>query len=151
MPGVARAWLRDLDELEALCKELERLGWLSSGSQLNPPATNASKLAPFEPVYWFKLTHAGWQRALELQRTRGTGNQAFVAMWFNDSVRDAFDMAIVPALQDTGYKPYRVDREHSSEKIDNRIWPRSGGVTCSLRIALVIDPVCILRLDSRSG
>ena len=48
-------------------------------------------------------------------------SQAFVAMWFDDSVAAAYDEGIEPAIRDCGYKPKRIDRDSTVDKIDDTI------------------------------
>jgi len=67
------------------------------------------------------LTPKGWERALELQRIRRESNQAFVAMWFAKELDGAWEEGFRPALKSTGFDPYRVDREHFNDKIDDHI------------------------------
>jgi hypothetical protein len=77
------------------------------------------------------LTPKGWERVDELQRHSPQGTAAFVAMWFDEKHRPAFDDGIGPALDACGYQgPYRVDqKEHEArygskdynDKIDDRI------------------------------
>jgi nucleoside 2-deoxyribosyltransferase len=45
----------------------------------------------------------------------------FVAMWFNDEMRLAYDLALVPAIESLGYNAVRVDAIAHNEKIDDRI------------------------------
>jgi hypothetical protein len=59
----------------------------------------------------FWLSFEGYKHARAIQRERGHGNQAFVAMWFHPQMRPIFDEGFAPALVDTGYVPYRVDLE----------------------------------------
>ena len=47
--------------------------------------------------------------------------QCFVAMWFNKSMDDVYEKAIEPAIRDAGYEPYRVDKDHHIERIDEKI------------------------------
>lgn len=47
--------------------------------------------------------------------------QVFVAMWFDPSMKDAFDQGIEPAIRAAGYNPYRVDRAEYIGKIDDQI------------------------------
>lgn len=47
--------------------------------------------------------------------------QVFVAMWFDPSMKDAFDQGIEPAIREAGYNPYRVDRAEYIGKIDDQI------------------------------
>ena len=67
------------------------------------------------------LTPAGWQRALELQKTQRDSDQAFVAMWFAAELTDAWENGFKPALESTGFRPYRVDQSEHNDKIDDRI------------------------------
>ncbi|GIV61049.1 MAG: hypothetical protein KatS3mg043_2138 [Rhodothermaceae bacterium] len=67
------------------------------------------------------LTLKGWQRVDELRRTGRDSEQAFVAMWFDASMTEAWAHGIRPALEDTGWKPIRIDTVAHNEKIDDRI------------------------------
>ena len=66
------------------------------------------------------ITPAGHARIAELS-TRTDSAQAFVAMWFDDSVKDVYDDAIKPAIVAAGYDPFRIDREHFSDTITDKI------------------------------
>lgn len=101
-----RLGLKTSKQMFALAKELEKL--IES-----TPVTTGGVL--------FNLTLEGWRRAREIRRVRGPGNQAFVAMWFHPDLDAAFDDGFLPALDATGYKPYRVDRDAHNEKIDDKI------------------------------
>jgi hypothetical protein len=103
---IARAWLPGVDDLTRMNSELERLGLFTHESVLG---------------FSYQLNIAGWQRALELKKARGPGNQAFVAMWFAEQLNDVYVRGIAPALRDSGYQPYRVDHEPSADMIDNRV------------------------------
>ena len=48
-------------------------------------------------------------------------SQAFVAMWFNDEVIQAFEKGIRPAIETAGYKSMRIDRKPDVDKIDDEI------------------------------
>lgn len=67
----------------------------------------------------FGLTMEGWKRARELRQRRGPGNQAFVAMWFHPGLLPAYTDGFVPALTDTGHRPFRVDFAAHNNKIDD--------------------------------
>ena len=47
--------------------------------------------------------------------------QAFVAMWFDQSVDGLYEMGIGPAVQAAGYKPLRIDQKPDANKIDDEI------------------------------
>jgi nucleoside 2-deoxyribosyltransferase len=68
-----------------------------------------------------RLDIGGWQRVDELRRTRVISDQAFVAMWFDPQMRDAWTDGIKPALSATGYTPIRLDFVEHNERIDDRI------------------------------
>lgn len=68
-----------------------------------------------------RLTPEGWLRVLELEKTQRDSDQAFVAMWFDNSLDDIWENGFKPALKATGFHPYRVDRDEHNDKIDDRI------------------------------
>lgn len=46
---------------------------------------------------------------------------AFVAMWFNAEVAEAYLRGIEPAIRDAGYIPERIDHKEFNDKIDDEI------------------------------
>jgi hypothetical protein len=83
----------------------------------------------------FRLTPAGWTRLNELRATSSDSSRAFVAMWFDDSVKEAWAEGIRPGLEDAGYTAVRLDTVEHNEKIDDRIIAeirRSGLVVADL-------------------
>lgn len=74
------------------------------------------------------LKPKGWERVDRLQSVGRRSRQAFVAMWFDPSVQEAFEKGIRPALEACGHTPpFRVDdAEHRARsdyepRIDDRI------------------------------
>ncbi len=63
----------------------------------------------------------GWERVLELGKSIIKSNQAFVAMWFDASLLDAYREGIIPALEQSRFKPHRIDFQEHNDKIDDRI------------------------------
>lgn len=55
------------------------------------------------------------------QLAHTNSSQAFVAMWFDESMDSIFTDAIEPAIRDAGYRPFRVDQSHSLRKVDDEI------------------------------
>ena len=47
--------------------------------------------------------------------------QAFVAMWFDSSMDDAYYQGIEPAIREAGYKALRIDQKQHNNKIDDEI------------------------------
>ena len=97
-------------EVEYFLNYLEEEGWIQ-GKRLSSRGSR-----------WFrgKLTVAGYERIAE-QRAKLDSSQAFVAMWFNESMNQAFEAGIEPAIKEAGYKPLRIDRKEHVNKIDDEI------------------------------
>ena len=55
------------------------------------------------------------------QITAPDTSQAFVAMWFHDTMEALYDEGIKPALEEAGYTPLRVDRQPTLHRIDDQI------------------------------
>lgn len=55
------------------------------------------------------------------QLTSTNSSQAFVAMWFDDSMDAVYQRAIAPAIQAAGYEPYRIDRGNFLNKIADEV------------------------------
>ena len=68
-----------------------------------------------------RLTVAGHVRLAELETTYIPSARAFIAMWFDDSMNEAWDHGIDPAVRDTGYEPVRIDRKEHLNRIDDEI------------------------------
>ena len=47
--------------------------------------------------------------------------QVFVAMWFSDEMRDAYESGIAPGIRDAGFEPLRIDEQRDVDKIDDAI------------------------------
>ena len=60
-------------------------------------------------------------RQIEEQKANDDSSQAFVAMWFDDSMEGVFENGIKPAVKAAGYEPLRVDRKPTLGKIDDQI------------------------------
>ena len=70
--------------------------------------------------FWGNLTVDGYTR-IEDRRTSVDTSQAFVAMWFDDSMNEAYEKGIEPAIVEAGYKPLRIDRKEHVNKVDDEI------------------------------
>ena len=67
------------------------------------------------------LTVAGHTRLAELEKTFVTSSEAFVAMWFDPSMDNAWEEGFEPAIHEAGYKPMRIDKHEHANKIDDEI------------------------------
>ena len=48
-------------------------------------------------------------------------SQAFVAMWFDESMDGVYENGIAPAVRRAGYDPLRIDQKEHVNKIDDEI------------------------------
>lgn len=69
----------------------------------------------------FKITSAGWEHLEMLKKTQIDSQQGFVAMWFDDAMTKIYDDIIAPAIEDSGYKPHKVDLREHNDRIDDEI------------------------------
>ena len=60
-------------------------------------------------------------RRIEQTESRVDSSQAFVAMWFDDIMSEAFENGIEPAILEAGYVPLRIDQKEHVNKIDDEI------------------------------
>jgi hypothetical protein len=70
---------------------------------------------------WIYLTPRGFQYLEALESGGADSLQAFVAMWFDPSVGEAWRLGIAPGLRDAGYVPMRIDQKQHNNKIDDEI------------------------------
>jgi hypothetical protein len=68
-----------------------------------------------------RLTSDGWEQVGRIESSLRVSNQAFVAMWFDQSLDETWENGFKPALMPTGFRPYRVGQDSHNEKIDDRI------------------------------
>jgi nucleoside 2-deoxyribosyltransferase len=84
---------------------------------------------------WYQTTPDGWEKIEHLNQVGINSDQAFVAMWFSDDMRQVYEDGFKSALNATGFDPVRVDLVQHNEKIDDRIMAeirRSGLMVADL-------------------
>ncbi len=95
-------------EVKALLGFLEKRGWLSQEHhQYNSPV-------------FVTVTVEGFQQH-ESDLIDRDSRQAFVAMWFNDAMKEAYLEGIALAIEEAGYSAIRVDQEEYIDKVDDKI------------------------------
>lgn len=110
------AWTgsRQISEVITLAEYCNQEGWIEhrvterAGSSKNT-------------LHELMLRPPGYARLAELDGMSSGSTQAFVAMWFDDSMNEAYDKGIRPAIEDAGYKPVRIDQKDHDNKIDDEI------------------------------
>lgn len=105
----ALAWSEseDFDELMFLIEHLQTIGFVKF-----------NEIEEF--TFNVTVTVQGHAHIAD-QSTPSNSSQAFVAMWFDDSMDAVYHDAIAPAIQAAGYEPYRIDRDNFLNKIDDEI------------------------------
>jgi hypothetical protein len=106
---IALADMHDGKELQSLLKTMVDMGLLNdAGSYIG--------------VSRYRLMPAAWQKFEELSSSPAVGSaQAFVAMWFGDTMKEVYEQGFVPAVQSCGYSPFRIDKKEHANKIDDEI------------------------------
>lgn len=105
----AYAWSEsvDWDEIDYLLDFLKEMGWIKDQFSI-------------QGGFWGRLTVSGYHRIAEY-KTNLESSQAFVAMWFDDSMDEPFDNGVRLAITDAGYNPLRIDQKPDIDKIDDEI------------------------------
>jgi hypothetical protein len=67
------------------------------------------------------ITAKGFERMEALESGAASTTQAFVAMWFDPSMDAAFKDGFEAAIEEAGYKAFRIDRKEHNNKIDDEI------------------------------
>lgn len=68
-----------------------------------------------------RITEKGRDHLEELKKAIPNSSQVFVAMWFDESMSEAWEEGIKPAIQDSGYEPFRIDEAEDTGRIDDHI------------------------------
>ncbi len=87
-----------------------------------------------------RLTPTGVKRLEEMETKLVDSAQAFVAMWFHDSLGGTYEDGIEPAIRNSGYRPLRIDKKEHNGKIDDEIMAeirRSRFIVCDFTCELV--------------
>lgn len=95
-------------EIQFFLNYLEEQGWIS------PRYFNGIKEVNH-------LTVKGYAHLAELEKEAKDSSQAFVAMWFDDSMKDTYEIGIRPGIEDAGYEARRIDRIEHINRIDDEI------------------------------
>jgi hypothetical protein len=63
---------------------------------------------------------SGYRRVEEV-KLNPSSDQAFVAMWFDTQMDNAFEEGFDPGIRAAGYRPLRIDRKEHLNKVDDEI------------------------------
>ena len=104
---LAQSECLDGDELVFILDYLTQRGWVNVRGNINHLKC--------------QLTVDGYIEIEEQKKAFVDSDRAFVAMWFDDSMNDAWNNGFNPAIQQAGYKPVRIDRLEFANRIDDEI------------------------------
>ena len=68
-----------------------------------------------------EITLDGWRRLDKIKRTGIDSNKAFVAMWFDNSMADAWENGFEKCIKECGYEPIRIDQTNYNEGVCDEI------------------------------
>lgn len=74
-----------------------------------------------EDYYEYIITPDGYAYLASLAKASTDSRQVFVAMWFDESMKDGYENGIEPAIREAGYEPLRIDQKEHNNKIDDEI------------------------------
>jgi len=95
-------------EVQYLLEQLEKKAFLEVRSK----SKNAAD---------YIITVDGCSYLSDLEKEAIDSQQAFVAMWFDDSLKAAYEEGIEPAIREAGYEPLRIDQKEYINKIDDEV------------------------------
>ena len=103
------AWSESVGEHEVwyLLDYLNEEGWIERS---DPPYSDE-----------YTLTVEGYARLAELETANAESSKGFVAMWFDDSLKEAWEQGIKLGIEDAGYEAARIDQKEHVNKIDDEI------------------------------
>ena len=104
------AWTEStrVEELEYLLNYLESASWLQ---QIPHGAT----------CLRYSLAVSGYSYLADIDHAVADSSQAFVAMWFDESMDEVWEKGLRPAIRAAGYEALRIDRKEHLNKIDDEI------------------------------
>ena len=111
------AWTdsQQMSEVVELAQHCREQGWIDHSSV-------RSLESAYETLHAVVLKPSGYAYLDGLADSSSGSNQAFVAMWFDESMEDAYEMGIAPAIRGTGYEPLRIDRKEHNNRIDAQVF-----------------------------
>ena len=113
--AAARSESTTFDEIEFFLGFLRDREWLSLETPFYKPWSNYSA-----PIHVATVSVDGYSRIAD-QVANLDSSQAFVAMWFDDSMKDVYDNGIRPGIEEAGYSSLRIDEKPDVDKIDDEI------------------------------
>ena len=96
------------EELAFLTDYMAAWGWITKGREIQN--SQNTTITGTDGVYVCRVEVAGYAHVEESVTSINT-SQGFVAMWFDDSMNEARDNGIIPAIEDAGYIPSIINQK----------------------------------------
>lgn len=111
------AWTasREISEVITLAEYANSEKWIEHR------AKRPKTLDEISDTHELMLRPPGYARLAALDGSGAASDQAFVAMWFDESMSDAYEKGIATAIREAGYEPMRIDKKGHNNKIDDEI------------------------------
>ena len=103
------------DEIGHFLDYLLKKGWIEKRAGVGD-----RKFGDYDIPDEVRVTVEGHSRIADLT-VNADSSQAFVAMWFDDSMAKAYEVGIETGIKEAGYKPLRIDKKEHINKIDDEI------------------------------
>jgi nucleoside 2-deoxyribosyltransferase len=95
---------KDTGECMTILKELSEQGFIRDGGSIMQELREI-------------LTMRGWEIIKNLQNATIDSKRAFVAMWFDPTMKDFYEKGIKPAVEEAGYIAVRIDLKEFNNKV----------------------------------
>jgi hypothetical protein len=69
----------------------------------------------------YKLSIAGWRAIEPRAEVGGIPGRCFVAMWFDGSMQEAYNLGFAPGVTDAGFTPIRIDEKLTNKGISDEV------------------------------
>ena len=104
------AYAKNIDELAAMFGSLKHLDYMIE-----------TRIDDFSSTY--SISPKGFERIEQLLNNNIESKTVFVAMWFDDEVKEAYEKAIEKAIEDKefNFKAFRVDKKEHNNDITDEI------------------------------
>ena len=103
------AYAKNAKELRFILQDLQAERLATSGTNFNPSTIGIT------------LTPKGWIEADSFETPPALRDKAFVAMWFHDEIKKAYEDSIEPTISRAGYRPIRIDLTEHTDSIIDRV------------------------------
>ena len=117
----------DFDELNFLLKYLKERKWIEI-RDIQDNTTNENRIVVDGSGSRFEsytksclLTVEGYARLADIQKIKTESSRGFMAMWFDQSMNEAWEKGFEPGIRKAGYDPVRIDQKQHVNKIDDEI------------------------------